>query len=181
MSDKREIVTLAGGCFWCLEAVFQILKGVEKVVSGYTGGTVVNPTYEQVCSGKTGHVEAIQITFDSNIISYEKLLEVFWKLHDPTSINKQGYDVGTEYRSAIFYHDETQKKIIEVSKSNLEKSGYYQNKIVTEIVPLSNFYPAESYNQDYYNKNTYQPYCQIIIDPKIQKLYKEFKDELKGD
>lgn len=173
--------TLAGGCFWCTEAVFQRLKGVEKVVSGYTGGTVENPTSGQVYSGKTGHAEAIQITFNPQVISYEKLLEVFWKLHDPTSLNKQMYDVGTEYRSVIFYHDDEQKKIAEQSKETLEKSGYYQNKIVTEIVPFTNFYPAESYNQDYYNKNTYQPYCQIIIDPKIQKLYKDFKDIIKED
>ncbi|MBI3379159.1 peptide-methionine (S)-S-oxide reductase MsrA [Candidatus Gottesmanbacteria bacterium] len=174
-----QLATLAGGCFWCTEAVFQRLKGVEKVVSGYTGGTVENPTYDQVCSGKTGHAEAIQIIFDPNIISYEKLLEVFWKLHDPTSLNKQMYDVGTEYRSAIFYHDEKQKEMAEKSKEILEQSGYYQKNIVTEIVPFTNFYPTESYNQDYYNKNRYQPYCMIIIDPKIQKLYKEFKDEVK--
>ncbi len=173
--------TFAGGCFWCMEAVFQRLKGVESIVSGYTGGTVENPTAEQVYSSKTGHAEAIQISFDPEIISYEKLLEVFWKLHDPTSFNKQGYDVGTEYRSIIFYHDEKQKEIAEKSKETLEKSGYYQNKVVTEIILFTDFYPAEFYHQDYYNKNTYQPYCQIIIDPKIQKLYKEFGNIVKED
>lgn len=176
MSENLQTTTLAGGCFWCTEAVFKRIKGVESVVAGYTGGTVPDPTYEQVCTGKTGHAEAIQITFDPGIISYEKLLEVFFKLHDPTSLNKQMYDVGTEYRSAIFYHNEEQKKTAEVSKEKLEKSGYFQKKIVTEIVPFTEFYPTESYNQDYYNKNRYQPYCQIIIDPKIQKLYKEFKE-----
>lgn len=181
IDTQLEKATLAGGCFWCTEAVFQRLKGVISVVSGYTGRTLASPTPEQVYSGKTGHAEAIQITFDPEIISYDKLLEVFWKLHDPTSLNKQMYDVGSEYRSAIFYHDEMQKRIIEESKRNLEKSGYYQNRIVTEIVSFTNFYPAESYNQNYYNKNTYQPYCQIIIDPKIQKLYKDFKDIIKDD
>lgn len=179
MNRNLQKATLAGGCFWCMEAVFKRLKGVDSVVSGYAGGTVENPTYDQVCSGKTGHAEAIQITYDPDIISYEILLQVFWKLHDPTTLNKQMYDVGTEYRSVIFYHDGKQKEIAEKSKTELEKSGHYQNKVVTEIVPFTNFYKAEDYNQDYYAKNTYQSYCQIIIDPKIQKLYKEFGNVVK--
>lgn len=183
MNSSKNLpkATLAGGCFWCTEAIFKRLKGVENVVSGYTGGTIPNPTYEQVCGGKTGHAEAIQITFDPSVISYEKLLEVFFKLHDPTALNQQGNDIGTQYRSAIFYHDEEQKRVAEELKDKLEKSGYYQNKIVTEIVPFTNFYLAESYHQDYYKKNSYQPYCQIIIDPKIQKLYQEFGDVAKRE
>lgn len=163
----KEIATLAGGCFWCTEAVFQRLKGVEKVTSGYTGGETENPSYEEVCTGKTGHAESIQMTFDPQVISYEKILEVFFKLHDPTTLNQQGTDVGTQYRSAIFYHSEEQKMAAEDSKSKIPGA-------VTEIVPFVKFYEAETYHKQYYNRNSEAGYCRIIIDPKIQKLYKEF-------
>lgn len=175
---RYAIATLAGGCFWCTEAIFKRLKGVDEVRPGYSGGNVDNPTYIQVCTGSTGHAEAIQIKFDPKIISYEKLLEVFFKLHDPTTLNQQGADYGTQYRSAIFYHDEKQKQIAEKVKLDIEKSGMYPNKVVTEIVPFKNFYEAENYHKNYYDVNKSQPYCQLIIDPKIQKLYKDFKDEL---
>ncbi len=167
-----QTATLAGGCFWCTEAIFKRLKGVEKVVPGYTGGSVENPTYEQVTSGQSGHAEGIQITFDPAVISYEKLLEVFFKLHDPTTLNKQGNDVGTQYRSSIFYHDETQKSTAEGLKTKLAPS--YSSPIVTEIVAFTKFFPAEDYHRDYYFKNPTATYCQLIIDPKITKLYKEF-------
>jgi peptide-methionine (S)-S-oxide reductase len=176
-----EIATLAGGCFWCTEAVFQRLKGVEKVESGYSGGNVDNPTYEQVCNGNTGHAEAIQITYDPEIISFQTLLEVFWHLHDPTTLNKQGADEGTQYRSAIFYHTDEQKEVAEKSRVEAEKSGMYKDKFVTEITPFKNFYPADSYHKDYYNRNNSQGYCQYVIDPKITKLYKEFPDMVKED
>ncbi len=171
-TDNLEIATLAGGCFWCTEAIFKRLKGVESVESGYSGCTVPNPTYVQVCSGSTGHAEAIQIKFDPKIITFEKLLEVFFKLHDPTALNRQGNDVGTQYRSAIFYHSQKQKKIAEATKSKIENA-------VTEIAPFTNFYPAEDYHKNYYDANRSLPYCQLIIDPKIQKLYKEFEKEVK--
>lgn len=173
-----ETTTLAGGCFWCTEAVFKRLKGVGKVTPGYTGGTTQNPGYEDVCSGETGHAEAIQIEYDPQIINFEKLLEVFWKLHDPTTLNRQGNDVGTQYRSAIFYHNEAQRQQAEESKQNHQKE--FSDPIVTEIVPLTKFYSAEAYHDDYYDKNRdSNSYCRIVIDPKIQKLYKEFKAEVK--
>ncbi|MDP3973955.1 MAG: peptide-methionine (S)-S-oxide reductase MsrA [Candidatus Daviesbacteria bacterium] len=165
-----ETVTLAGGCFWCTEAIFKRLKGVEKVVSGYTGGNMEKPSYEQVSSGSTGHAEAIQITFDPKIITYKKLLDVYWHLIDPTTLNKQGADTGEQYRSVIFYHDDEQKRIAEESKKKLEQSKYYQDPIVTKIEPFQNFYPAEDYHQNYYENHADQPYCKIVIDPKIQKL-----------
>lgn len=180
-SFMKEIATLAGGCFWCMEAVFQRLKGVESVVSGYTGGHVENPTYEQVSTGATGDAEAIQITFDPSIISFETILEIFWHFHDPTQLNRQGNDVGTQYRSAIFYHTEKQKEIAEKSKSNAEKKGAYPSKFVTEIVPFTKFYPAESYHQNYYNQNNNQPYCNYVIDPKIHKLLQEYKKDVKEE
>lgn len=179
MNENLQKATLAGGCFWCTEAVFQRLRGVNKIVSGYAGGTVPNPSYEQVCSGKTGHAEAIQITFDPSVTAYEKLLEVFWRLHDPTTLNRQGNDIGTQYRSTIFYHDENQKKIAEDLKRKLEEEKVFSDRMVTEIVPFTKFYKAEEYHQNYYEKNSYAPYCQIVIDPKIQKLYKNFKEDLK--
>ncbi|MBI2598667.1 peptide-methionine (S)-S-oxide reductase MsrA [Candidatus Curtissbacteria bacterium] len=165
------VATLAGGCFWCTEAIFKRLKGITSVASGYCGGNVPNPTYQQVCSGSTGHTEAIQIKFDPKIISYEKLLEVFFKFHDSTTLNRQGADIGTQYRSAIFYHSEEQKKTAEEAKSKI-------NGATTQIVPFANFYPAEDYHKNYYDNNRSQGYCQIVIDPKIQKLYKEFKNEV---
>jgi peptide-methionine (S)-S-oxide reductase len=170
--------TFGGGCFWCTEAVFQRLKGVQSVVSGYTGGTVKNPTYYQVCSGTTGHAEAIQITYDPRTTSYEELLEVFWKTHDPTTLNQQGNDYGTQYRSAIFYHDDEQQALAEHYKQKLDASGLFPAPIVTEIVPFTEFYPAETYHQNYYNENAGQPYCRAVIGPKLDKLRELFSDKL---
>lgn len=177
--NTMETATLAGGCFWCTEAIFRRLKGVASVESGYTGGTKPNPTYEDVCSGKTGHAEAIQIVFDPSVISYETLLDIFWHLHDPTTLNQQGNDVGTQYRSAIFYHTAEQKHSAEESKKKAESSGMYTGKFVTEIVSFARFYKAEGNHQNYYANNSYQPYCQYVIDPKITKLYKEFPNVVK--
>jgi peptide-methionine (S)-S-oxide reductase len=179
MSKKLETATLGGGCFWCVEAVYQDLQGVEKVVSGYAGGAVDNPSYKQVCSGMTGHAEVVQISFDPETISYEDILYVFWRIHDPTTLNRQGADVGTQYRSVIFYHDEKQKAVAEKSKRETDSSGLWPDLIVTEIVPFDNFYKAEDYHQEYYRHNSYQPYCMIVIDPKVRKFRKEFKDKLK--
>lgn len=172
-----EIATFAGGCFWCTEAVFAQLKGVLAVMPGYSGGDVENPSYEQVVSGKTGHAESIQVTFDPKIISYEDLLYVFFKLHDPTQLNRQGPDVGEQYRSVVFYHSEEQRKKAEEAKEKFQKD--YSDPIVTEIVPYKNFYPAEEYHRQYYFKNKNQSYCRVVIDPKIQKLKKEFGKYLK--
>lgn len=174
-----EVATLAGGCFWCTEAVFKRLKGITNVRSGYSGGTVTNPTYEDVCTGKTGHAEAIQITFDPNIIPYEKLLEIFFHFHNPTTKNRQGPDEGTQYRSVIFYHNTKQKEIAEKSKEAIEKANLYKAPIVTEIVPYTSFYEADPHHQNYYDRNTSAPYCKYIIEPKIQKLLREFKEDVK--
>lgn len=174
-----EKATLAGGCFWCTEAIFKGLKGVIKVISGYAGGDMESPSYEAVSSGKTGHAEAIQITFDPKIISYEKLLDVFWHLHNPTTLNKQGADVGNQYRSVIFYHNDQQKRLAEESKKRIEQSGLYHDPIVTKIQPFTNLYQAEEYHQNYYERNSQALYCQIVIDPKIQKLITEFGDSVK--
>ncbi|MCB0209350.1 MAG: peptide-methionine (S)-S-oxide reductase MsrA [Anaerolineae bacterium] len=179
MTDKFKKATFGSGCFWCTEAVFQNLKGVHQVVSGYAGGSVNNPTYQQVCMGTTGHAEVTQITFDPDIISFEDLLYVFWRTHDPTTLNRQGADVGTQYRSVIFYHDDEQKAIAEKSKGETDASGLWRNPIVTEISPLTKFYEAEGYHQDYFNRNPNQPYCRVVIDPKIRKFRKEFQDNLK--
>lgn len=176
---NTEITTLAGGCFWCTEAIFKRLKGVESILPGYAGGNIENPTYEQVCSGKTGHAESIQITFDPTIISYEKIIEVFFHLHDPTTLNQQGNDVGTQYRSSIFYHSPEQKKTAEKVISDINQSKLYPGRIITELAPFTNFFEAEDYHKDYYEKNSYQPYCQYTIDPKINKLLKEFPHDLK--
>lgn len=176
ITEQLETATLAGGCFWCTEAIFKRLKGVQSVLSGYSGGTVENPSYDDVCTGNTGHAETIQITFDPKIISYEKLLEVFFKLHDSTTLNRQGNDIGSQYRSAIFYHSDEQKKTAEELKEKLDKSGVHKYRIVTEITPYANFYRAEPHHQDYYERNQSAPYCQYVIDPKIQKLYREFKE-----
>ncbi len=169
-----ETAILSGGCFWCTEAIFKRLKGVSKVIPGYTGGKLENPTYEQVSSGETGHVEAIQVKFDPSIISFEKILEVFWALHDPTTLNRQGADTGTQYRSAIFYHDEIQKKTAEESKIKAQQK--FENPIVTEISAAKEFYPAEEEHKDFYEKNKNPLYCQIVIDPKLTKLYKDFQE-----
>lgn len=176
---QLETATFANGCFWCTEAIFQRTKGVISVKPGFTGGFLPNPTYEQVCSGRTGHAEAIQINFDPTQISYEKLLEVFFKTHDPTTRNRQGNDVGTQYRSAIFYHSEAQKNAALTLKQKLVDAEVYAQPIVTEIAPFSHFYPAEEYHQNYYNKNQDYPYCQAIINPKLTKFFAEFKDYLK--
>lgn len=173
-----EIATFAGGCFWCTEAIFQRLKGVKAVTPGYTGGINENPTYTKVCSGETGHAEAIQIEFDPKIISFQQLLNVFWATHNPTSLNRQGADIGIQYRSAIFYHSPKQRREAEQSKERLEKSKIWPDPIVTEIIQNSEFYPAEEDHQDFYNKNRFSPYCQLVIDPKIQKLYRDFKKDL---
>lgn len=174
-----ETATLAGGCFWCTEAIFRMLKGVESVESGYSGGTIKNPTYEQVCSGTTGHAEAIQIKFDPKVIPYTKLLEIFFHLHDPTTLNRQGNDVGTQYRSAIFYHDEQQNRMAEEVRGTIEKESVYHSPIVTELTLFTNFYRAEEDHQKFYENNPDYGYCKVIIDPKIKKLLREFKDEVK--
>lgn len=180
--NNLEVATLAGGCFWCTEAIFKRLKGVVSVTSGYTGGQVENPTYEQVSSGKTGHAEAIQIKFDSSVISFDKLLDVFWATHDPTALNHQGMDVGTQYRSVIFYHDENQRLLAEKSLKNLESSKKYQIPIVTKIEPFTRFYPAENYHQNYYEAHKdSNSYCRVVINPKIQKLFYQFNDIVKEE
>jgi len=176
---KTDTATFATGCFWCTEAIFQELKGVLKATSGYSGGTVTNPTYEEVCTGTTGHAECLQIIYDPSVISFDELLEVFWESHDPTSLNRQGNDVGTQYRSAIFYHNDSQKQKAEHYKEALNKSGAYNKAIVTEIAPYTRFYPAENYHQDYYNSHGSQPYCTFVIRPKVEKFEKVFKDKLK--
>lgn len=176
---KPEKATLGGGCFWCTEAIFKRLRGVADVVSGYSGGEMDSPSYEAVSRGTTGHAEAVQITFDPQAISYETLLEVFFKLHDPTTLNKQGADVGTQYRSVIFYHDNEQKSIAEKVRKKIEKSKMYKDPIVTEIVPFKNFNRAEIDHQNFYEKNRLYPYCQIVIDPKISKLYENFGEIVK--
>jgi peptide-methionine (S)-S-oxide reductase len=177
----KETATLAGGCFWCTEALFKRLKGVISVTPGYAGGTKENPTYEEVCSGKTGHAESTQIDFDPTIIPYEKILDVFWHTHNPTTLNQQGNDIGTQYRSVIFYRGEKQKEVALKSKENLEKEGLYKNKIVTEIIPFTNFYKAENYHENYYDKNKNYPYCTYVIDPKIQKLMQKFGKDVKEE
>jgi peptide-methionine (S)-S-oxide reductase len=169
-APKTELATLAGGCFWCTEAVFEQIPGVKKVTSGYIGGRVKNPTYQQVCQGNTGHAEAIQIEYDPEKTSFEKILDVFWDAHDPTQLNRQGNDVGTQYRSAIFYHNEEQKKIAEASKKNVAASGGHRGTIVTTLEAADEFYSAEDYHQEYYRNNKSQPYCQIVIRPKLKKL-----------
>ena len=174
-----ETATLGAGCFWCVEAIFQSLKAVDRVTSGYAGGTLEDPTYQQVCGGNTGHAEAIQLTFDPEVISYEDLLYVFWQTHDPTTLNRQGHDVGTAYRSVIFYHNETQKQIAETSRETTQASGLWANPIVTEITQFTNFYPGEGYHQNYYKLNPQQPYCRAVIDPKMQKLRRDFPDRIK--
>lgn len=176
-----EKATFASGCFWCTEAVFIRLKGVISVNSGYAGGTIENPSYDTVSSGESGHAEAIQVTFDPKIISYDKLLDVFWATHNPTTRNQQGNDMGTQYRSVIFYHNDEQKKLAVESKERLEKSEKYKDPIVTEIIAFTNFYPAEGYHQNYYDRNQEYPYCQFVIDPKIKKLYKDFKEDIKEE
>ena len=179
VKEGMEVATLAGGCFWCTEAVFLEVKGVEKVVSGYIGGNTINPTYKDICTGETGHAEAIQITFNPNEVAFEDLLEVFFGTHDPTTLNRQGADVGTQYRSAIFYHSEAQKTKAENYIQLLEKEKLYDKKIVTKVSSATFFYPAEDYHQNYYNQNSSQGYCQMVIAPKLEKLRKYYKSKLK--
>jgi peptide-methionine (S)-S-oxide reductase len=174
------LATFGNGCFWCTEAIFQQLNGVTKVVSGYAGGKVKNPSYKEVCTGLTGHAEVIQITYDPTKISYPELLEVFWQTHDPTTLNRQGADVGTQYRSVVFYHTEEQKQLAESYKKKLDESGAFDNPIVTEISPLIEYYPAEDYHQNYYKLNGSAPYCSYVIQPKLEKFKKVFKDKLKN-
>ena len=177
--ENETLATLAGGCFWCLEAVFQEVHGVNEVVSGYSGGHVEHPSYEEVCSETTGHAEVVQVSFDPNIISYEDLLGIFFSIHDPTTLNRQGNDVGTSYRSAIFFHTEGQRHVATRVVAQLADSGLWSEPIVTEITPLSHFFPAEDYHQGYYQGNQNQPYCQYIISPKLLKFRKEHVDKLK--
>jgi peptide-methionine (S)-S-oxide reductase len=180
IQERTEVATFAGGCFWCTEAVFLELKGVKSVVSGYIGGKTINPTYKEICGGDTGHAEAIQITYDSNEISFGELLEVFFATHDPTTLNRQGNDVGTQYRSEIFYHDEMQKEISEEYISLMSNENTFGQPIVTQVSPISTFYKAEEYHNNYYNQNKSQGYCSYVITPKIEKLKKYFQDKLKA-
>lgn len=177
---RRETATLGGGCFWCLEAVYELLRGVESVKSGYAGGHVANPTYEQVCTGRTGHAEVTQIAFDPDEVSFEDLLDVFFSIHDPTTPNRQGADIGTQYRSAIFTHDERQREIAERKIAELEEDGPWDDPIVTEVTPLGDFYPAEAYHDEYFRRNPAQPYCQAVVAPKVAKFRKRHLDRLKA-
>jgi peptide-methionine (S)-S-oxide reductase len=180
--DKKvtmEKATFGSGCFWCTEAIFQQLKGVVKVESGYMGGKIKNPIYREVCSGLTGHAEVVQVTYDPSVVSFDLLLEAFWQTHDPTTLNRQGADEGTQYRSAVFYHNNEQKELAEAYKQKLNDEKIWPNPIVTEITPATEFYKAEDYHQDYYNLNTSQGYCQMVITPKVEKFKKVFKDKLK--
>ena len=176
---KVEVATFGNGCFWCTEAVFEELKGVESAVSGYSGGRVPNPTYEQVCTGATGHAEVIQVTYDPAVITFPELLEVFWKTHDPTTLNQQGPDHGTQYRSAVFYHSDEQRELAEKYKQRLDESGAFDAPIVTEITKFQKFYPAEDYHQQYFEDNPRQPYCRAVVKPKVVKFRKAFHDKLK--
>lgn len=182
MSEQNknlETATFGSGCFWCTEAIFERVKGVSSVVSGYSGGSVANPTYKEVCDGTTGHAECTQITFDPAVISYDELLEIFWKMHDPTTLNRQGNDVGTQYRSVIFYHNDDQKQKAEYYKKKLNDEKIWDKPIVTEITKFEKFYPAEDYHQEYYENNPNQGYCAYVITPKVEKFEKIFKDKLK--
>ena len=181
MNENRvlETATLAGGCFWCLEAVYDEIEGVEDVASGYAGGSTPHPTYEQVCTGNTGHAEVVQIKFDPSVISFDDILDVFFTIHDPTTLNRQGNDVGTQYRSAIFYHSPEQEQTARKKIAGLEATRLWDAPIVTEVVPITAFYPAEEYHQEYFSRNPYQPYCQIVVAPKVAKARKRFLARLK--
>lgn len=178
-AKDRKVATFGTGCFWCTEAIFAELEGVDSVISGYSGGKTKNPTYKQICTGTTGHAEVVQITYDPKKISFEELLEVFWKTHDPTTLNRQGADIGTQYRSAIFYHDDEQKKLAEHFKKKLDDAKAFENPIVTEITKFEKFYPAEDYHQNYNQFNGNQPYCRAVIAPKLEKFRKVFANKLK--
>lgn len=178
-NTRLEVATLGGGCFWCLEAVYVELHGVEKVVSGYAGGHVKNPTYREVCTGSTGHAEVVQVTFDPAVISFADILRVFFTIHDPTTLNRQGADVGTQYRSIILYHDETQKQTAIDVMNEVAAQRIWQNPLVTELAPLDTFYPAEDYHRDYFARNPMQPYCQVVIAPKVAKFRKQYFAQLR--
>ncbi|HYC47546.1 MAG TPA: peptide-methionine (S)-S-oxide reductase MsrA [Burkholderiales bacterium] len=178
-AGNLETATLAGGCFWCLEAVFDDMEGVQSVQSGYMGGAVKNPTYEQVCGGDTGHAEVVQVAFDPGVVSFDDILSVFFAIHDPTTLNRQGNDVGTQYRSAIFYHSPDQKGAAERVMDKVRQAGLYRGPIVTEVTPATTFYPAEDYHQEYFARNPYQPYCQAVVAPKVAKFRKHFLERLK--
>lgn len=178
MPHQRELATLAGGCFWCLEAVYLNVRGVEKVESGYAGGEVADPTYEAVCTGRTGHAEVVQLTYDPQVITFRELLEIFFTIHDPTTLNRQGADSGTQYRSAIFYHSPAQKADAEQVIAVLAREKVYDSAIVTQVVPLEKFYPAEEYHRDYYRQNPNQGYCRAVIAPKVSKLRKQWENKL---
>ena len=179
--SRFEVATLAGGCFWCLEAIYDELKGVEDVVSGYAGGSVENPSYQAVCTGATGHAEVVQVTFDPQVVSFKELLEVFFTIHDPTTLNRQGADVGTQYRSAIFYHSPEQKATAGQVIAEISAAGIWPDPIVTEVVPLEAFYPAEDYHQEYFRKNPYQGYCRAVVAPKVAKFRAKFIERLKKE
>ncbi|MFN2135252.1 MAG: peptide-methionine (S)-S-oxide reductase MsrA [Candidatus Promineifilaceae bacterium] len=182
MSDVQQnlqMADLGGGCFWCLEAVYDELEGVQQVISGYEGGQIDNPTYNQVCTGRTGHAEVVRVFFDPAVVSYEDILRVFFTIHDPTTLNRQGADTGTQYRSAIFYHDEAQKETAVKIIDELEKAGIWPNPIVTEVTPASTFFAAEDYHQEYYANNSFQPYCQVVINPKLAKFRQKYASRLK--
>lgn len=179
-NSNLELATFGAGCFWCVEAIFQRVEGVEKVVSGYSGGNINNPSYKEVCEGNTGHAEVCQLSYDQNVVTFEELLEVFWKTHDPTTLNRQGNDAGTQYRSVIFYHNDQQKELAKTYRKKLDKSGAFKDPIVTEINSYKNMYVAEDYHQNYFNENGSQPYCSFVIQPKIDKFEKVFKDKMKN-
>ena len=179
-ATRREVATLGGGCFWCVEAVFEETKGVLKVESGYSGGFVPNPTYRQVCSETSGHAEVVQVTFDPEVLSYGDVLRIFFATHDPTTLNRQGADVGTRYRSAVFYHDEEQRRVAEEVISEVEAEGVWDDPIVTEVVPFEEFYRAEEYHQGYFRNNALQPYCRVVIAPKVAKFRKQHLDKLRA-
>jgi peptide-methionine (S)-S-oxide reductase len=178
-TQNREVATLAAGCFWCIETVYDQLKGVEKVVSGYTGGMIPNPSYQQVCTGTTGHAEAVQVTFDPTVVSFREILEIFFTIHDPTTLNRQGGDIGTQYRSAIFYDSPEQKAIADEVISDLSSKGLWERPVVTEVTRMTEFFPAEDYHQGYYEQNPGQPYCRAVIEPKVAKFRKYYFDKLK--
>lgn len=177
--SEAEVATLAGGCFWCLEAVFRMVDGVEDVVSGYTGGTTANPSYQQVCTDTTGHAEAVQLTFNPDRISYREIVQIFFSVHDPTTLNRQGEDVGRQYRSAIFYHDDRQKTVAEALINELNEAHLWKKPIVTQVVPLDKFYPAEDYHREYFLRHPEQSYCQAVISPKVSKFRKQWSKRLK--
>lgn len=180
MAERRETATLGGGCFWCLEAAYELLNGIERCVPGYAGGSVPNPTYQQVCSGTTGHAEVVELTYDPDVISYRDILEVFFTIHDPTTPNRQGADVGPQYRSIILWHDEEQRRTAETVIAELEREGLWDAPVVTEVVPLETFYEAERYHREYYRRNPDQPYCQVVIAPKVAKVRKRYLEKLRA-